>query len=469
MSRTTATGNTPDARTRRRLGARTIIAGCLIAAGAVVGTGGGAQAGFTATTEGDVVITYTARGPAAGAVVDAITPELYDPTGTLVDAAGCDTVRNPGSSTSSVVYTCTDQTFSGSPSEEYVVGLADLPSSAAVSDVTCTSPITLRLDDQFPDARFLHTDDPTTCFVNIATLPAIHLDTVIIGGPAATTDFTFDIGNSDAVAATGVSDPASARCTIGTLPNDAEPTDCSSTRVPEGSFTISENTIPASYVATDFECVTDDPTDGTREVTTDTAATGPGAFLHDPTEATGTICTMTYTYVTQQIAVDVVVTNDDGGTATATDFTIELRDATDAVVQTGTDPEPGTGNASAIFTVPLGEYTITVTGPDGYTTTVETTVVDRAGDLAAAAGFTISQTQTVTGIVSADDDPAVTTTTATTTTTTVAPTTAVPTTTILTAELPATGSPSDTTLPLVLLAAGFVLAGAGAVVATRRR
>lgn len=329
-----------------------------------------------------------------------------------------------------------------------MIGISDLPDTARVQGIFCTDDSNdlqiadLSLEPDFANARREHTFLGSICTVSLNSYPRIAIDTVIVGGPATVADFSYDIIDSGSTTvATAVVDPAAATCTLGSP--DAN---CSDSRLVEGTYSLAANAVADSYVLTSWVC-------DNGSAPPPSSAFGP--FTHSTDDLTPTLCTVTYSYATQDIAVDVVVINDNGGTAAASDFTIEVRDAANNVVATGTDPEPGTGNASAVFTLPLGEYTITATGPAGYEITVEVTVVDRPADVTVA-GFNLSATESVTAVVTAND-PAPTTTTSQPTTTT----------TIFVAVLPETGS-SDTTAPLALIAALLTLFGAGAVYATRR-
>jgi LPXTG-motif cell wall-anchored protein len=174
-------------------------------------------------------------------------------------------------------------------------------------------------------------------------------------------------------------------------------------------------------------------------------------------------CTLANEYFTQTVTADINVVNDDGGTAQGSAFTIEVYDASNTLVAEGVDPEPGTGNASASFVLPVGSYSFGVNGPAGYTATVvvvqEELAQARIDDPSAA--FTLSRSVTAPAVITADDPAPL----ATTTTSTVAPTTAAPTTVDPNAVLPATGTTSSTILMLAL--AAFFL-GSGTVLVTRR-
>jgi LPXTG-motif cell wall-anchored protein len=170
--------------------------------------------------------------------------------------------------------------------------------------------------------------------------------------------------------------------------------------------------------------------------------------------------------VSQIVSADIVVANDDNGTATGADFTIEVYDTGGTLVASGPDPEPGTGNASAEFVLAAGNYTFGVSGPAGYVTAVVVTIVPAAAEIIddASAQFTLTPGEVVSAVLTADDIAPATTTT---TTTTLAPTTTQGPTTTAIGVLPATGNDQSSTLALV--AAMLVLLGAGTLLVTRRR
>ncbi len=131
-------------------------------------------------------------------------------------------------------------------------------------------------------------------------------------------------------------------------------------------------------------------------------------FVHSP-KAPDTYCTITNTYVTDTIDVDLVVVNDSGRAANGAEFLIEVYDNTGAIVATAADP--GTGNASATFTLPIDPYTLGFSGPDGYDGTAEVTADERPRAQIAGPGaqFTIADFLT-TAIVTVKDQALVATT-----------------------------------------------------------
>ncbi|MEM8618170.1 MAG: LPXTG cell wall anchor domain-containing protein [Actinomycetota bacterium] len=211
-------------------------------------------------------------------------------------------------------------------------------------------------------------------------------------------------------------------------------------------------------------------------------------------------CAITIRGEERPVSADVVVINDDGGTADGTGFIVEVFDSGGALYDSGTDPAPNDSASSAEFDLPVGDYTFGISGADGYEVTVDVAVSRLPAIINdPSAAFTVGPNEAVVAVLTADDIPeAETTTTATqstplgtttppevtasttttpetTTTATAAPPTAAPPTAApptaapptLAAELPATGATRQT-LPILALALGLLALGAGAVVFTRR-
>ncbi|WP_041298201.1 hypothetical protein [Ilumatobacter coccineus] len=228
--------------------------------------------------------------------------------------------------------------------------------------------------------------------------------------------------------------------------------------------------VPNGMVLVEVSCY--DPDEGEDERIDDPL----GAFTFVDTVI---YCDHYYRFVRQTFSVDVVVTNDDDGTAVGSDFEIEVYDAGGALVATGFDPAPNDESASAEFTLGIGDYQFGISGPDGYESTVTITVSELATEVIddASAAFTIGEFSTVSAVIAMDDQTAPTTTVPPTTAvpttaapTTVAPTTAAPdptTTERPTTELPATGPRGPAPL-LTWGALGLLLLGAGIALSARR-
>jgi LPXTG-motif cell wall-anchored protein len=191
---------------------------------------------------------------------------------------------------------------------------------------------------------------------------------------------------------------------------------------------------------------------------------GQTAFTHG---ATGfpTVCTITNVYRKSEVTITHLVVNDDIGTSGSDDFTAELFSVGSLMI----DRLCAADGSCFTELVPIGEYTVGVSGPTGYTHTVVVTVENLPTEqlVAAAAMFTLGSFQTATVVITSDDDPPP----PTTTTTTLAPTTLAPTTSVLGAgagTLPATG-PDDRVWNSALIAAVLLALGGATIFATRKR
>ena len=181
-------------------------------------------------------------------------------------------------------------------------------------------------------------------------------------------------------------------------------------------------------------------------------------------------CVITNQYYEGNVRLTKTLTNDDGGTATMADFTLELFRAGD-----GTPVATGVCAADGVCLegdFPIGDYVVGEIGPDGYTRTVTQQISQLVSEqLEAEAAFTLEVDSEVIVNVASNDQP----TTTTTTTTTVAPTTAAPTVAPTTSALaagagtlPPTG-PTDNTGTFAAIAIALLLLGAGATALARRR
>ncbi len=441
----------------------------VIALTGIAATGGpDAQAG---TPQVNVRVTYSVFDPDSNApeIVDGLTAEVFDSGGAPLNNP-CTETPDPSTTTvaasafASRIFTCLLE--SGA---EHTLGVDGVPDDKYVSDVFC--------DQQVPNEPI---DDPNATFTAVAFLvcnvaiqpvPVLYIDKVVVGGDAAPADFTIEIFDA-------------AGSPVGSVVDDAEPssecdgfispanTACANIGLTPGDYRLGEVSPEYGYSATSVEC---SPLFQETEV-----FPSPFGDVTHSTEGEDTYCLITNTYYEQTVSVDVVVTNDDGGAATAADFTIEVYDAAGVLVDSGIDPEPGEGNASAEFTLPIGDYTFGVTGPAGYETTIVVTVEQLVGDIIGdgSGDFSLTPGQTVSAVLAANDP-----TTTTTTTTTVAPTTteaattttfddgsgaAAPTTTPTTVapQLPATGD--DGSGMMALLALALVMFGSGVVFLARR-
>ncbi len=275
------------------------------------------------------------------------------------------------------------------------------------------------------------------CTVEVSAIPSIYADVEVLSGTAAPSDFAVNLATTEGGTPTATTtDPAATTCSD----SDLDTAKCAKiTTVPGTSFLSATGV--AGYALSHVTCA-DAP--GGSPVIASNGAVAHGAGNLD------TLCTISVRYVTQTISVDVVIINDEGGTAAAADFTIEVRDSTNAIVASGVDPEPGINNASFTTVQPIGEYTVTVSGPTGYTTEIVDTQVPDGAER-----FQLVPNNNVAVVVTANDPAPLATTS-----TTVAPTTVDP-----NAVLPATGSASSMVLMWAL--AAFFL-GSGTVLIARR-
>lgn len=329
----------------------------------------------------------------------------------------------------------------------------------------------------------------TKCVVRLQAKPLLFVDKLVNGGDLISSDFPIEIYQGGELVAS-TQDPDDQRCEFDPFynPSDitaspvADPALCANVPLEPGDYTIGEVLPEYGYVERSLDCQSefDQPQQDTAQKQ---LASPTFDFPHSSPDFDATLCVLTNDYVTQDVTVDLVVINDDGGTATAGQFTIEVFDSSGTLVDTAIDPDPAEGSALQTLTLPIGDYTFGVSGPEGYTSSAEVTIVPilPAKAISTGADFTLTPDQTVAGVITVDDPPVDTTSTTTTTTTTNTTTTTLvpapaplpsvdtlaPTTTI-TIILPETGSNDNQTWTLLLMAIGSLILGAGAVIATRR-
>ena len=411
-----------------------------------------------------ITITYQVVGGSDPANVGSgLTLELFDSTSAVV--AGCT------ESGSGAVRQLRCGTGGQGPLLDgtYNVGVDAVPADHYVADVECENFArqfdVLQIDAAaFPDAEIDYADgDAWRCTVVIQPQPVTTVDVVVDGGAASPSDFTVEFFDAtDTIAAT-TTDPAAGTCVL-TGPTIGV---CGDVQIAPGDYTLGITPV-RGYVATDAFCL--------PAFANNAAARSlqlPGTQGDVVITADDQPCQITMTYIEQTITADVVITSDDDGTATGADFLIEVLDG-DTVVASGFDPEPGLGNGQFTAVLPVGEYTVSVTGPDTYTLEVVVTPVDTdvpdvgaqdlvagqeelAASLTVSNSLTLSQTQSASITATADDlAPLATTTSTVAPTTTTAPPTGV---------LPETGTGSST-----VLLWGFVmlLFGSGIMLITRR-
>jgi hypothetical protein len=299
-------------------------------------------------------------------------------------------------------------------------------------------------------------------------------DAVGIPGPdpvggADRGDFTLEVYEAGGPLVASGADTSGERCDgFGSVVDG----DCLTLLVPPGEYELGE--IPApGYQMADVDCFGVGSPNSVIEaerfpVTDETSFT----IGDEPGDSVA--CTITNVYFEGSVTLTKTITNDDGGTATMGDFTLELYRAGE-----GTPVASGVCQTNGVCLegdFPIGYYVVGEVGPDGYTRTVTQSIelgaVEALTDTQAA--FTLVPGAEVTVNVASDDDPVAPTTTAAPTTaapTTAPPTTAGPTTTAIDAgvvTLPSTGSTSNTG-QLAALAAMLLVFGAAATALTRRR
>ena len=379
--------------TRRLHRTGRLLLGTLAAIGlATVSVGGTASAG---STQGEALLDVTYFMPAAvgQSAADALEPELFLSGSDISDTASRCTESD--TATPEFGSLTRDLNCNLEPGREHVIGVDMLPPDHYVAFVSCR-PVTLDEAIDLPDATL--TLDPftiTECDVFIEPFPTVYIDKVTTGdGPLDSTDFTLEIYDDAGTLVDGtLVDPSTDTCAL----FDLDDTTCASIVLPPGDYTLGEVLPDYGYDLASVMCDTERPMERFDPAV--------GEFTHG--EFSGnSYCTITNEYLTQTVTADLVVVNDDGGTATGADFTIEVFDNTGTKVAEGPDPEPGTGNASAEFDLPIGDYTFGVAGPAGYTSSAVVTPVDVAVPteiIATGADFTTTRTQTAAGVITVDD------------------------------------------------------------------
>lgn len=282
-------------------------------------------------------------------------------------------------------------------------------------------------------------------------------------GPLEVPDFTLEVFPAGGGAAVGTTndpsvDPCAADVDLGTL--------CGFVEVERGDYVVGEAS-EYGYVPLDVECRAEWFADGPTPLE---PIDNPDAAVSIDPEANQLTqyfsgCTISNYYVESRVDVFKTVTNDDGGTATPDDWTIELFDDEGTAV---TSVACATDGTCISDTFPIGQYTVGEVGPDGYESSVSRTIITIATEALPdpEATFDLEFLTAVDITVASDDQP-------TTTTTTAEPTTTVELTTTTdfgagAGTLPATGS-TQRNANIALVAVGLVLFGAAALVATRRR
>ncbi|MFK7919714.1 MAG: hypothetical protein AB8G14_16685 [Ilumatobacter sp.] len=457
---------------------------------------------------------------------DALDPQLFldgsDISG--VDSLCTESAQagpGPGGSDLNKVLNCS---VNAGSQEAYTITAASVASEAYITRTTCFDPQANPIAEVTGSAPLTFTPVPQgqgsyECFVNMQLKPLLHIDKVIADtgdglGPLTVSDFEIELYDDadELVPDLQIIDPSSDQCTVtsggpggpggpgggeivfvqpngalvapqGAVASAVSSDICAEVGLAPGEYTFGEILPTYGYVADGLSCESEflGELQANAQLPTDDFGVD-----FAPSSSQEWVCTLSNTYVTEFLTADIVVVNANGGTAQASDFSIEVVDSGDNVVGSQTDPEPGTGNASAQFELPIGPYTLRATGPDGYdvTVSVETSSIETRA-VAAPGAFRLDPGTAAVALVTVSDQLVATTTTTTTVapttttaTTTTAPTTTAPTTTAApttaaptsqpTTLLPETGTNEQRTTTMLLLALGMLLIGGGAVLATRR-
>lgn len=450
---------------RRRLISAIGLATAAVALGT---TGGPADAGVTVASR-DVTILVNVGGSQEASIAS-YTPSFTPAgSGSLVGDCTAAPVTDSGFF-SQIEYTCTLMT-----DDTYTVSIPAPPSPFIVDTRCSDAGGALAAGDQLVVPAAV--GEEIGCIIGVVA-PTVVLEKRVVGdppGPLTQDDFVLEVypaGGGSPVAT--ASDPGVDECTttgdIGV--------ECGFVEVPLGDYVIGEQReygyFPA-LVQCQSEPFGDGGGDGGPIIIT------PLEIIDDPNgeftlsmESPFAFCAVLNAYVEGEINITKTVTNDDGGTATPDDWTIELYDDTMTLVTSVPCNADGTCLSGSF---PIGEYTVGEDGPDGYTSSVSVTLTEvEPSEIIddPNAVFELPPFGTADVVVASDDQPTTTTTSTTSTTvapTTAAPTTATPTTLVTTTAfdagagtLPATGGDDGRTRNVALLA--FVLLGVG-VAATR--
>lgn len=359
----------------------------------------------------------------------------------------------------------------------YQIGVAGAPTGATLSATCQTFPALAeeRISDTDPTFTVDQLTTDVSCDV-LVVQPAVLIDKIVSDGDAVPGDFTLEIYGESG-------EPITATDTSPELCGPGLPlTNCAVVPLPAGDYQLGELPTPG-YLASTVFCNGFLP-----DLPRDVFPAGVGEFSLGVTEQSGAFpfaeCSVTNAPFDGSLVVEKVVVNDDGGTATAADFTAEVYLDGQALDLDGTCDANGD---CLTATLPVGEYRIGETGPTGYTASVACSVtaepdyaiittppnglVDNEAIAGDAALVEVVPNGEVTCVIT-NDDVAPTPTTTAPTTTTPAPTTTdvggqpvTPTT--LAPVLPPTGS-STSNWVMAILAAGLLATGT-TLVALRRR
>lgn len=454
---------------------KAIGATALVVTTSTFAMGGLAEAGFS---QPRVSITVVVIGANPAGVRDGLQPELYSDTAgnVAVDLSTCDSyVDNAfGALEAERRQTC-DTLANGT----YYLGLGGaVPPEFSVS-AECTvsggnvNAAEILLNEQNEPTLFtLGAGQTVECTIRLRA-GVVAIDKIVMGGPAASTEFAIDVIDvQNAVVATAV-DPSNAPCT-------AQLTNCAlvnvNTQVNGTALAVDESAIPGwGYLLASTACDSFINLDDYFPQAQFSPDSSDGSFDLSRGDA---YCQVTNRYATGSLDVETVVINDSGGTATPTDVSFEVfrSDSTLEIAETACLADGSCYDG----VLPVGDYVMGYVGPAGYTVDITQVITpfepptEMITDDPDAA-FTMEEFAQVDIVITINDPvPATTTTsTTTTTTTTVAPTTTVraTTTTALDASgvtLPSTGTSSEANGWMATLALLFVASGGALLIARRR-
>jgi hypothetical protein len=403
------------------------VAAAAIMASVSLLTVGAASAGAP-TAGGDVRFNVPVDGVEdATAVLDAISVEMFAGDGSQVfDPPECVSDGRYGNS-GNVFGENFDCTV---PADTYTIGLSGLPAGFYVYDVGCDDLNVSQDEERFenPEATFtLEEDGRWFCDIRIAAYPDLYIDKVVSDPDellendetlADVSDFTLELFDDSGALLNSVVDTSTDAC--GFIVRDK----CAVVpSLAPGDYQLGE--VPVYGYTSEFSCF---PISVPAEI-----FPGQEAFTHG-SRGNPTLCTISNYLAESEVTVKHVVVNDDGGTATSADFTAELFHDGSLIVDETCLVDGSCFSAD----VRVGDYTAGVSGPAGYTHTVEVSAspVENEAIDDSNASFTLHAEEQV-EVVITSDDPAPTTTTI--------------------AALPATGSGSHMSLvALAVLGAGVV-------------
>ena len=431
---------------------RVLAAAAATAGISALGVAASAEAGVP---QGQVRVSVQIVGEAAADGLNTAV-EIYD--NGVLDTADCDEFAEPAAQDNDVYVTFTTGCLL-EPGTDYSLGLNPLPAGYEAI-VSCGQPVANERIVDDGNSFSIEIGHITNCWVALGANMAVLTKEVVVpleGGPetpAAPGDFTLEVYDAEGAMYASGSVASSPECDW-LLGSEGVP--CFYIDLESGDYSFGEVPVlgyDGSVTACDSDVGPDERFD---DASNETVTVDPSPFGRWFT------CDIRNTYAEGEITLTKTLINDDGGTATMGDFTLELYEG-GTMIDSGVCAADG---SCLTGTYPVGSYTVGETGPDGYTRTVTQEVLVPTEQLAEPeAQIELGPLEQVTVNVESDDTP-----TTTTTTTTLAPsTTALQTTTTAfdagSVTLPPTGDDSSTNIALVAL--GFLLLGGAGLLLSRR-